>query len=153
MPAYTDYPSEVASVFSSAVAAACAQVRTRGEAASPAHGIAWMLEHAISTWLEQGESFKDYADFTRDEFRCTAPGCTARRNLHSHHIQFRSAGGVDEPWNRTTLCAFHHQRGVHAHLVSCRGRAPDGLTFELGVRPAKPPLLRACSGDVLELSS
>jgi hypothetical protein len=51
---------------------------------------------------------------------------------HSHHIRFRSAGGPDEPWNRTTLCAFHHHRGVHAGSVRIAGRAPDGLLFELG---------------------
>jgi hypothetical protein len=109
-----------------------------------------MLDHAIASWLEQGAAFDDYADFTRDGFRCTAPGCTARRNLQSHHIVFRSARGPDEPWNRTTLCAFHHQRGVHAGFVSCQGRAPDGLVFALGVRAGGPSLLRARSGDVLE---
>jgi hypothetical protein len=44
---------------------------------------------------------RDYADFGRDGFRCTVPACSARRNLHSHHIRFRSAGGPDVAWNRT----------------------------------------------------
>ena len=52
--------------------------------------------------------------------------------LQSHHLRFRSARGPDEPWNRTTLCAFHHQRGVHAGLLRIRGRAPEALVFELG---------------------
>jgi hypothetical protein len=43
-----------------------------------------------------------------------------------------SAGGPDEPWNRTTLCAFHHQRVVHTGLLRIRGRAPEALVFELG---------------------
>lgn len=55
------------------------------------------------------------------------------RNLHDHHIRFRSAGGGDELENRTTLCAWHHLRGVHAGLVRLEGRAPDGLRFELPV--------------------
>ncbi len=96
-------------------------------------GLEVLLDHAVATWLEAGRQFHDYADFERDGFRCTVPGCTARRNLHSHHIRFRSAGGADEPWNRTTLCAWHHQQGVHGGRVGIRGRAPDGLVFQLGV--------------------
>jgi hypothetical protein len=96
-------------------------------------GLEAMLDHAIATWLTAGEAFEDYADFERDGWRCTVPGCTARRNLQSHHIVFRSAGGPDVPGNRTTLCAFHHHRGVHAGTVGIRGRAPADLTYTLGV--------------------
>jgi hypothetical protein len=39
------------------------------------------------------------------------PGCTSYRNLHDHHIHYRSAGGSDD--------------------LSNRGRAPDALRFEL----------------------
>ncbi len=92
-----------------------------------------MLGHALATWLQAGRAFVDHADFGRDGWRCTVPGCSARRNLQSHHIVFRSAGGVSEAWNRTTLCAFHHLRGVHEGRVGVRGRAPDELTYELGV--------------------
>jgi hypothetical protein len=91
-----------------------------------------MLGHAIVTWAEQGKRFRDYADFTRDGYRCTVPGCTARRNLQSHHVRFRSRGGPDEPWNRTTLCAFHHLRGVHLGRIGIEGRAPGSLLYELG---------------------
>jgi hypothetical protein len=144
-------PPEVANVFRAAVAATRAHLgEAAGRPATPARALAWMLEHAIATWREQGKAFDDYADFTRDGFRCTAPACTARRNLHSHHIVFRSAGGPDEPSNRTTLCAFHHQRGVHTGLVRCTGRAPDALVFELGTRPPAPPLLRVRPGEVLD---
>jgi hypothetical protein len=93
-----------------------------------------LLAHAIVTWVQTGESFEDYADFERDGFRCTVPGCTARRNLQSHHVRFRSQGGPDVAWNRTTLCAHHHLRSVHLErVVAIRGRAPDRLEFELGV--------------------
>jgi hypothetical protein len=144
-------PPEVAAVFRAALAAVRVHLAdAAGRPAPPARALAWMLDHAITSWLEQGAAFDDYADFTRDGFRCTTPGCTARRNLHSHHILFRSARGPDEPWNRTTLCAFHHQRGVHGGVMSCHGRAPDGLVFALGIHPEGAALLRARSGDVLE---
>jgi hypothetical protein len=105
-------------------------------------GLEAMLDHAIATWLEAGARFEDHADFERDGFRCTVPGCTARRNLQSHHIWFRSACGPDVAWNRTTLCAYHHHRGVHAGRLALRRRAPDGLIYELGVG-------RFRSGDVI----
>jgi HNH endonuclease len=78
--------------------------------------------------------------FARDGFRCTVPGCTSQRNLHAHHVLFRSAGGGDDLANLVTLCAAHHQRGVHAGLIRIAGRAPDCLVFEL-------PLARFRSGD------
>jgi hypothetical protein len=68
-------------------------------------GLEAMLDHAIATWLEAEARFRDYADYEGDRFRCTVPACSARRNLQSHHLRFRSAGEPDEPWNRTTLCA------------------------------------------------
>ncbi|MGH7337058.1 MAG: hypothetical protein ACREI7_05745, partial [Myxococcota bacterium] len=75
----------------------------------------------------------DHRVFERDGWRCTVPGCTSYRNLHSHHIVFRSDGGSDESWNRTALCAAHHQRCVHEGIgrIRIRGRAPDALRFEL----------------------
>jgi hypothetical protein len=59
---------------------------------------------------------------------------------HAHHVLFRSAGGGDEPSSLVTLCAAHHQRGVHTGLIHIAGRAPDRLVFEL-------PLGRFRSGD------
>ncbi len=61
---------------------------------------------------------------------------------------FRSAGGSDAPGNRITLCAFHHQRCLHAGLLRVSGRAPDGLFFELGLRPGASPLVRYRAGDI-----
>lgn len=46
--------------------------------ASEGDALAWMIEHAILAWTEQGAQFHDYADFERDGYRCTAPGCTGR---------------------------------------------------------------------------
>jgi hypothetical protein len=56
-------------------------------------------------------------------------------------VLFRSAGGSDDLANLTTLCAAHHQRCVHAGLIRIRGRAPEGLVFEM-------PLGRFRSGDL-----
>ncbi len=94
-----------------------------------------MLAIAEETWLgrEPGARKPDPV-FERDHYRCAVPACSSRRNLHDHHIQFRSAGGGDELENRITLCAFHHLRGVHSGIVRVRGLAPDHLRFELGVR-------------------
>jgi len=84
----------------------------------------------------------------RDGYLCAVPGCSSRRNLHDHHVAFRSAGGSDEAWNRITLCAFHHHRCLHAGLLRVLGSAPGELVFELGVRPGAAPLVRYRSGDV-----
>ena len=62
---------------------------------------------------------------------------------------FRSAGGGNALENQTTLCPFHHQRGVHGGRVRIRGRAPEGVTYELGLRSGLPPLERYRSGDRL----
>ncbi len=75
---------------------------------------------------------------------CFSPRC----HLHDHHVTFRSAGGSHALANRITLCAFRHQRCVHAGLLRIRGRAPDSLVFELGLRPGTAPLARYRSGDV-----
>jgi hypothetical protein len=76
------------------------------------------------------------------------PGCTSWRNLHDHHLQFRSAGGSDAPGNRVALCAFHHQRCLHVGFMRIRGRAPEALVFEFGLRPCASPLARYRSGDI-----
>jgi len=61
-------PREVAALFEALVARV---------------GFEAMLDHAIATWLEAGAQFEDYADFERDGYRCTVPGCTARRTSTS----------------------------------------------------------------------
>jgi hypothetical protein len=105
------------------------------------HGLLRVLAHPVRGWLEAGHRTRGYEDFERDGWRCLVPGCTARRNLHSHHLEFLSHGGPDEPWNRATLCAFHHLRGVHLRRIRITGRAPDALVFELAIG-------RYAAGDV-----
>jgi hypothetical protein len=101
-------------------------------------GLERMVDEAIRTWISLAQPGQEI--FERDRWRCTVPACSARRNLHAHHVVFRSHEGPDEPRNLTTLCAWHHQRGVHDGLIRIRGRAPDNLVFEL-------PIGRFLSGD------
>jgi hypothetical protein len=115
-----------------------------------------MLDHAIAVWSEpERRVSRAHRVFARDGWRCTVPGCSSYRNLHDHHVVFRSAGGSDDLSNRTTLCAWHHLRGVHAGVVRCTGRAPEGLAFELGLRRGRwrqedrSPLVTYRSGDRL----
>src|SRR3970282_2267760 len=84
-----------------------------------------MLDHALATWLLRDPAARRPDPvIERDGYRCAVPGCTSRRNLHDHHIEFRSAGGSDAPGNRVALCAFHHLRCLPAGWMRIRGRAP-----------------------------
>ncbi|MDQ7825295.1 MAG: HNH endonuclease signature motif containing protein [Candidatus Eremiobacteraeota bacterium] len=65
----------------------------------------------------------------RDRYQCQAPGCRCRRNLHGHHIQYRSHGGPTTEANLITLCRAHHLRCLHEGHLIIRGLAPHGLTF------------------------
>jgi hypothetical protein len=110
----------------------------------------WLLDHAAAEWTRgAGHRARSHRVFERDGWRCTAPGCSSQRNLHDHHVVLRSAGGSDDLANRTTLCVWHHLRGVHAGIVRCTGTAPDALRFELGLRPGAGPVAIYRSGDVL----
>jgi len=103
-------------------------------------GLEKLLLHVKATW----ESQPRHRDpvFARDGWRCAVPICTARRNLHDHHLLFRSKGGRNARGNRITLCAWHHLRGIHAGRVRAWGEAPDDITWEIGVRAGRRPLLR-----------
>jgi hypothetical protein len=127
--------------------------RETGRLPDEAEAFEAMLAHALESWgvedpwLKRNMSRKYRAVLDRDGWRCVFPGCTSQRNLHVHHIRFRSAGGGDEAENLTTLCAFHHLRGVHGGTVSVQGSSPDGLEFALGLRAGLEPLARYRSGD------
>jgi hypothetical protein len=91
--------------------------------------IAWRF---IETWKKPAppRDTRSRQVRERDGCRCQAPGCS-RRATHSHHIEFRSHGGGDEPANQVGLCAFHHLRCVHGGWLRVVGRAPDALTWIL----------------------
>jgi hypothetical protein len=121
----------------------------RGRAVSQGQAFDAMLDCALAAWMRRDPSARRPDPvIERDGYLCAIPGCSSRRSLHDHHVAFRSAGGSDDPSNRITLCAFHHQRCLHAGRLRVRGRAPDDLVFELGLRPGAPPLARYRSGDV-----
>lgn len=85
----------------------------------------------------------------RDRYLCAVPGCGSRSGLHDHHVMYRSRSGSNATYDRVALCWLHHQRCLHAGRMRVEGRAPNGLVFELGVRPGLPPLARHRAGDVL----
>jgi hypothetical protein len=132
-------PASVVSLFRAAVLAFARPTRSLSQ------GFERLLEHARRTW----EALPRHRDpiFGRDGWRCAVPACTARRELHDHHVVFRSRGGGNERDNRIAICATHHLRGIHGGAVRATGTAPHDVTWELGVRTGKPPLLRLV-GDV-----
>jgi len=144
-------PRDVARLFRGALATAQRRIEHRSRrTASESEALDAILEHAFDTWeLANARLRREHRVFERDGWCCTFPGCTSYGNLHDHHLEYRSHGGSDALSNRTTLCVWHHQRGEHAKVVRCRGRAPEKLRFELGLRPGRPPLARYRSGDVL----
>jgi hypothetical protein len=124
-----------------------------------------LLDEALRAWtLREPGARRPNPVIERDGYRCAVPGCSSRRNLQDHHIVFRSVGGSHAPWNRVTLCAFHHLRGVHTGRLGVQGQAPERLVFELGLRDRQdrddygerndegPALVVYRSGDVMMAS-
>jgi len=99
-----------------------------------------LLEHVKAEW----ESQPRHRDpiFPRDRWRCAVPACSSRKQLHDHHIVFRSRGGDNTRDNRITVCAWHHLRGIHGGVVRASGEAPADIMWELGIRAGRRPLLR-----------
>lgn len=55
------------------------------------------------------------------------------RNIHAHHLKFRSRGGSNSKSNALCLCASHHLWILHIlHGLKIEGTAPDNLTFTFG---------------------
>jgi len=102
-------------------------------------GLERLLDHVHQEWSAQ-PGHRDPI-FARDGWRCAVPACTSRRNLHDHHLLFRSRGGGNARDNRITVCAWHHLRGIHQGRVRAWGTAPDAITWQLGCRPGQPALL------------
>jgi hypothetical protein len=151
-------PLEVAHLFRAALATVQRRLEhVRQRPASQGEALSAMLGHALDTWVAHDPhqtAPRDRRVFERDGWRCTVPGCSSYRNLHGHHIVFRSHSGSHALTNLTTLCAWHHQRGIHgsglhaARIVSCGGRAPNALYFALGLRRHRSPLLTYGPGEV-----
>ena len=113
-----------------------------GQWISPGECLVRIAEHFLEVWkaaLEEPNTARKRV-LERDLGLCQVWGCT-RAAVHVHHIQFRSAGGSDDPTNLVSLCAAHHLQCVHNGWIRVRGKAPDGLYWELGVRPGRAPLV------------
>ena len=139
-------PVDVALLFAAVAGAVRAALRARNLGSGDAAVFEALLDHAVGVWtLREPGARRPDPVIERDGYRCLVPGCTSRRSLYDHHVVFRSAGGSDASENRVTLCAFHHQRGVHEGRMQVRlrasRRAPDGLEFVL-------PTGRYAAGDV-----
>jgi hypothetical protein len=84
----------------------------------------------------------------RDRYRCTFPGCGAKRFTHHHHIVAWPLGPT-EPDNLVLICSTHHKL-VHEHgwHVSLRAdgtadwRRPDWTPYVPGSPPEPRPLER-----------
>jgi hypothetical protein len=127
-------PASVAALFETAIAA------FTGAGAPRWRGFERLLEHVRAEW--NGRPRHPDPIFARDGWRCAVPACSTRRNLHDHHIVFRSRCGGNARENRVAICAAHHQHGLHGGgYVRAWGDAPDAIHWELGVRPGASPLL------------
>ncbi|HEY3175549.1 MAG TPA: HNH endonuclease signature motif containing protein, partial [Candidatus Polarisedimenticolia bacterium] len=94
-------------------------------------GLLALLEDFVATWDVSPKRRGDEI-YIRAGWRCMAPGCTSRRHLEDHHLDYRSRGGGHDEANRECLCRFHHQCGEHGGLASCRGQAPLDVVWRLG---------------------
>jgi hypothetical protein len=152
--AFFTAPRDVARLFRATLCTSQRRLGARlGRPATLSDALDAVLEHCFEAWGVRNSKLarkrkRDYRIFERDGWICTVPGCTSYRNLHVHHKHFRSHGGDDADDNRITLCAWHHQRGLHRdRVVRVVGRART--RFELGVRRDRPPLAAYAKGDVL----
>jgi len=144
-------PCEVTRLFRATLCTVRRRIESlTGRSVSDGAGFEAMLDHVMETWGRTDQTAAEkrrHRVFERDGWRCTVPGCSSFRNLHDHHVRFRSAGGSDALSNRVSLCAWHHLRGVHAGIVRVTGSAPGRLRFDLGLRAGQEPLVSYRSGD------
>ncbi|MGV8124512.1 MAG: hypothetical protein AB2L14_32595 [Candidatus Xenobiia bacterium LiM19] len=98
-----------------------------------ANFIAIMLSEYLLTEKAHDKSARNSKVLERDGYKCQVPGCSNRRNIHAHHLEFRSHGGSDAIQNQLSLCASHHLWILHIlHGLKIEGTAPDDLTFTFG---------------------
>jgi len=95
-----------------------------------ANFIAIMLSEYLLTEKAHHKAAHNNKVLERDGYKCQVPGCSNRRNIHAHHIVFRSHGGSDAIQNKLSLCAAHHLWILHIlHGLKIEGTAPDDLKF------------------------
>lgn len=97
-----------------------------------------MLALALLEWMA-APRHRDPV-FERDGWRCAVPCCSSRRELHDHHLRFRSLGGDESLGNRATVCAAHHLRFIHTGRIRARGSAPSAIVWEFV--PGQAPYMK-----------
>jgi|GEM_PF-2233668 len=107
------------------------------------------MERMLRTVMQEWNSQPRHRDpvFDRDGWRCSVPACSSRRNLHDHHIVFRSHGGDNRLSNRIAICAGHHLYGIHRGRLRAKRSENGPPQWQLGVRAGGPPLMEL-HGDV-----
>ncbi len=65
----------------------------------------------------------------RDMWQCKFPGCTMRKMLDVHHIEFRSHLGSEDLGNKISVCRIHHGL-VHRGICKVTGTVGVDLKFE-----------------------
>ncbi|MHC9542456.1 MAG: hypothetical protein AB9903_23340 [Vulcanimicrobiota bacterium] len=96
------------------------ELLTEGEGADGF--IAQLLGDYLSTEHAHHNASHNNKILERDGYQCQVPGCSNRRNLHAHHIEFRSQGGCDEPWNELCLCVSYVDSSLPAQTEDRRHR-------------------------------
>jgi len=114
--------------------------KAAGRGLSAGECYAKVAAHFVETWkpaLTQ-ENTVQRRVLERDRWLCQVPGCS-RAAAHVHHVEFRSAGGSDDPSNLTSVYAAHHLRGIHMGRLRVTGTAPDNLHWEVVSPPDDGP--------------
>jgi hypothetical protein len=98
-----------------------------------------LLRHVERTW----QALPRHRDpvFARDGWRCRVPACSSRRDLHDHHVMYRSQGGSNDRSNRVPICAAHHHHGIHRGVIRAYGKADEGITWQIGSWRGRGPLM------------
>jgi len=96
--------------------------------------VALILLNFLDEWVrpEIIKTSRRYRTFTRDGWRCQAPGCGSRAHLNAHHVIHRSRNGPNEGWNLVTICRACHEM-IHSGCIGVRGKAPGGLEWAMGI--------------------
>jgi len=132
-------PADVAALADATMRALRQGTESRGAA----------FERMVATALLEWMATPRHRDpiFERDGWLCAVPACSSRRNLHDHHLVFRSHGGANTRDNRVTVCAAHHLHGLHAGHIRAQDRAPLDIVWELGCLHGSGRPLARLRGD------
>ena len=119
--------------------------------ALPEDVVQQVVDSFLREWAARAlEDIRKHPIIEAGGWKCSVPTCTNRAWLEKHHIEYLSQGGSDFPANQAPLCFFHHHQGVHAGLIVCKGTAPDGLVWFLGI-DEKGVHMAVCDREIIEV--